>query len=323
MTTPYAADDFASTNRNKSVVIDVLANDAVSGNPSEFTGEFTAEFNVNQAIDATTVEIVDSAGRGTTVIDPSTGAVTYTPDTGFYGTDTFKYIYKDSLNVSSNEATVYIDVSEIVYESGLEYQAIIDAALGYSDRSDAEVVNMLPNFIRIVEARINKAVDTRNMAVRVTLNMSIDKEYYPLPLDYSGMRDVEVRTDQKSLNRTTLTYASPIQMNNANLLTSGGALYTVIANTLQIYPKLENSILELVYYQKILTLSSTNITNWIAKNSPECYIFGIVAEINAFIKDGSAFQSWDARFREALAQIQNNDTVDRWSGTPLIIRAGD
>ncbi len=64
-------------------VINVLAND-VAG---------------SAAIDPRTVEVVSQANGGTTTVNATTGAITYTPNAGFAGTDTFTYRVRDTANV--------------------------------------------------------------------------------------------------------------------------------------------------------------------------------------------------------------------------------
>lgn len=73
---PVANDDSANTDEDTPVDIDVVGND------------------------------VDSDG----VIDPTTGVVTYTPDTGYVGSDSFTYTVQDDDGAVSNEATVLITV---------------------------------------------------------------------------------------------------------------------------------------------------------------------------------------------------------------------
>jgi gliding motility-associated-like protein len=72
---PNATIDIATTTENNSVVISILTNDTDSdGN-----------------IDSTSVTLIDSPSNGTATVDPITGAITYTPNTGFTGTDTLIY----------------------------------------------------------------------------------------------------------------------------------------------------------------------------------------------------------------------------------------
>ncbi len=92
--TPVAVDDTAGTLANTAVVIDVLANDTdADGN-----------------IDPTSVSILALPNTGTVAVDPVTGAVTYTPDPGFIGDDTFVYQVCDDLG-ACDSAVVTVTVS--------------------------------------------------------------------------------------------------------------------------------------------------------------------------------------------------------------------
>ena len=62
-------------------------------------------------IDPTTVVITTPPENGTVDVDPTTGKVTYTPNPGFSGQDTFEYTVQDNDEQPSNPAKVVIDVS--------------------------------------------------------------------------------------------------------------------------------------------------------------------------------------------------------------------
>jgi uncharacterized protein YhjY with autotransporter beta-barrel domain len=87
---PTAAADSASTVQNQAVSIDVLAND-VSGDGSPLT--------INSA----------SQPANGSVIFPAGASVTYTPNAGFVGQDTFTYTVTNDLG--SDTATVTVDVA--------------------------------------------------------------------------------------------------------------------------------------------------------------------------------------------------------------------
>lgn len=96
---PVAIDDFASTLLNTSVIIDILANDSdPDGN-----------------LDPSTVFILDSPDHGAvTDINITTGEVTYEPDTGFTGVDTFEYQVCDTDGLCDSAlVTVYVNMPEM------------------------------------------------------------------------------------------------------------------------------------------------------------------------------------------------------------------
>ncbi len=93
---PVANNDTGvTTNKNTAVVINVLCNDSDS----------------DGTIDPTTVTIVGPASHGTTSVNPTTGAITYTPAANYTGPDSFTYKVKDNSGADSNVATVSITVN--------------------------------------------------------------------------------------------------------------------------------------------------------------------------------------------------------------------
>lgn len=204
----------------------------------------------------------------------------------------------------------------------MNYQTIKDTARAYVDRYDEELIDLLPSLTRVVEGKINNALKTGEQSVRGQIWLERDQEYYGLPSDWGGFRDVEVITDGMKTGRT-LTYLAPEHMNKLsrkNASQAGHGFYTIIANQIQVAPPTDNQVLEVVYYQRLPALMNDADTNWLAEKNPDAYIFGLCAEICAFAKDGELFTVYDARFKESLSQITMDDQVTRWSGPALSVR---
>ena len=207
----------------------------------------------------------------------------------------------------------------------MNYNDIVELALSYADRQDLEVTSKMDSFLKIVEARINRVLTVRKMALRTQLIMVKDQEYYGLPSDFVGLRDIEIQNVDDANARTTLHYKSPEQMNEAsrNRNSIDGIYYTIIADQLQVIPPQDGAILEIIYYQALPPLNNTSTQeNWLSLSNPDCYIFGLLVEISSFVKDVAAKELWDARFQQELASIVNDDAINRWSGTALQVRLG-
>lgn len=203
----------------------------------------------------------------------------------------------------------------------MNYDQIVNLALSYSDRTDSDIVNRMGDFIAIVEARVNRAIRINQMATRSVIITTEGQEYYGLPCGFAGMRDIEVR-GQDSDKGVTAQYLNPEQMNNTEFTGDVNSIfYTIIANQIQIYPPQSGNVLEIVYYKLILNLNETDNTNWLSERYPDCYVFGLLVEIEAFVKNPAGGELWNARFLSSLAEIEQEDQVDRWSGTPLTIKA--
>ncbi|CAN5465013.1 hypothetical protein BH11PLA2_BH11PLA2_29310 [soil metagenome] len=94
---PTANDDFADTDGNNPVTIDVLANDT--------------DPDGNGELDAASVKVTTNPEHGAVSIDTTTGAITYTGTGLFQGTDTFQYTVTDKAGAESNAATVTIVIN--------------------------------------------------------------------------------------------------------------------------------------------------------------------------------------------------------------------
>ncbi|MEO0820818.1 MAG: Ig-like domain-containing protein, partial [Pseudomonadota bacterium] len=90
---PVAVNDAAATDENAAVVLSVLGND------SDFDGTLVAS----------TVTVVSGPTSGNAVENPD-GTITYTPNNGFVGNDSFTYTVEDDDSAVSNTATVSLSV---------------------------------------------------------------------------------------------------------------------------------------------------------------------------------------------------------------------
>lgn len=95
---PYAFDDYATTPQDKSVAINILEND----------------FDMN-GDDLTVISTTTPANGGRVEINPD-GTVSFIPDAGFSGSDSFDYIITDG-NGGTDTATVVVDVTKPITNS--------------------------------------------------------------------------------------------------------------------------------------------------------------------------------------------------------------
>lgn len=92
---PIAQNDTAVVAINKSIQVNVLANDTAA------TGE---------TLNASSITITTVAAHGTTTVDSATGSITYQPTSNYSGADSFQYTVQDNLGAQSNAASVTVSV---------------------------------------------------------------------------------------------------------------------------------------------------------------------------------------------------------------------
>ncbi|WP_259058405.1 BspA family leucine-rich repeat surface protein [Salinibacter ruber] len=94
---PTASNDTTQTPQGVSVTTEALANDT----------------DPDGRLDSSSVQIESSPSSGIiSQVDTSTGAITYVPDAGFTGTDTYSYTVADTAGARSEAATVTVEVQD-------------------------------------------------------------------------------------------------------------------------------------------------------------------------------------------------------------------
>jgi hypothetical protein len=130
---PAGAQDAAGTNPGVAVVVDVLANDVdVDGTIQPYT---------------LSIPVGGQPKYGTAESDPVTGAILYTPNDGYIGSDALTYMVRDEDGALSNETTVLIRVGRPVSFSGMVFadinnNGLLDAGeVGVPNAEVAAVMN--------------------------------------------------------------------------------------------------------------------------------------------------------------------------------------
>ncbi|HUY32624.1 MAG TPA: Ig-like domain-containing protein [Pirellulales bacterium] len=113
---PTAANDAETQAKNQTVSINVLANDT-DPNPA--------------GLNPASVTIVVGPAFGNAVVNPSTGAISYTPKPNFFGTDTLTYTVADrSTGQVSNVALVKITVLNVGPPLALDHEFVLVPNVG-------------------------------------------------------------------------------------------------------------------------------------------------------------------------------------------------
>lgn len=208
----------------------------------------------------------------------------------------------------------------------MTYLELVTAAKLYADRQDIEVNDSVDLFIIMAEARINRVLKTREQSTRAYQATTEGQEFYCLPPDYAGMRDIQLNsglpTEDHSV--TKITYMSPERLNTQRDKPYGGSLYyAIIGNEIQVFPKFATGCtIEMTYWQKVPNLNSTDTTNWLSLSHPDIYLAGIVAEIEIFAKNYDVASKWDAKMSRSISELEESDVKENWSGSQLVTRIG-
>lgn len=197
-------------------------------------------------------------------------------------------------------------------------------ALGYSDRQDTEITGKMDLFLKMVESKINRALETQTMITTVQTVLVDNIFEYTLPTDFLSIKDIKIVNLDNENYSYPLEMASPERVTTFRLDGSDQRIYAIIGNTVEIcsnpYDADLNLVLEISYYQKLPALTSGVTTNWVSTNHPDAYIFGLMVEINSYVKDAETTMLWENRFNSVLSEITAQDVRYLWGGPTLKIK---
>lgn len=211
-----------------------------------------------------------------------------------------------------------------VFGVKMNYTEIKDMALGYADRQDTDITGKMDLFLKMVESRINRALETQTMITTVQTVLVDNVFEYTLPTGFLSIKDIKVVNTDNENYSYPLEMASPERVTTFRLDGSDQRIFAILGNTVQIcsnpYDATLNLVLEISYYQRLAALTNTSTTNWISTNHPDAYIFGLMVEINSYVKDADATMLWENRFNGVLSDITSQDIRHLWSGPTLKIK---
>lgn len=180
----------------------------------------------------------------------------------------------------------------------------------------ADLTSNIPDFITLCEAKFNRTLRISTMETRVTA--TLDQQYENVPTDFLEMRTIQITGSDGNI----LEYVSPASFNHVYKTTDTGIpkLYTIIDGTIGFAPAPASSYtMEMVYYKRIPALSDSQTTNWMLTNHPDVYLYGSLAEAEAFIKNDPRIEVWKSQYERAVMQVREADERARWSG-PMTIK---
>ena len=179
----------------------------------------------------------------------------------------------------------------------------------FLNRSDLTLV--IPDFITMAEADMNRTLRIKDMSVRTRAPLS--GQYLKLPPDFLGVRNIELMTDPV----TPLQYRNlqNLDLHRVSNGTGKPIYYSIMQNNLEFAPAPDSTdyTLEIVYYQKIPPLA-VNSTNHILDNHPDLYVYSSLSHSAPYLHSDERIGVWAGKYQQIIEQITKSDDKARFSG---------
>jgi hypothetical protein len=198
------------------------------------------------------------------------------------------------------------------------YNELKSSVADWLNRTDLTAV--VPDFISLAEAQIERTLRTRQMIVRATA--SIDSEYSAVPADFLETKSIKLNTSPV----TPLQFESVDaldSMKGTMYLANGKPLYFgIVGGQIRVLPVPDSTYTaELTYYAKLSKLSSTNATNWLLTQAPDVYLYGALMQAAPYLKDDDRITIWATMYTRGLEELQVADDRGATSGGSILMRA--
>jgi hypothetical protein len=208
------------------------------------------------------------------------------------------------------------------------YGELKTAISDWLDRTDAELVDKIPDFIALSESDIMRTLAARNNELSTEVDRTTEDpltDRISLPTDY---REMVTLTSNANGNVDPMTRVSLSQIQEWQRNPSQGPpeAFARDQEELVMYPFPDAGyIYNLHYYSKLVPLGSVagdSDTNSLLQNEPGVYLFGALSEAQPFVKgdDLQLVALWKTRYDAILQGIGVERSEEDRSGSNVVVR---
>jgi hypothetical protein len=192
----------------------------------------------------------------------------------------------------------------------LTYDNLIATVQQYLERNDAAVVNQIPTFITLAEFEIAQQIKTLGQIEVAQGVMSINNPVIPKPARWR--KTVSMSVINASSDRVPVFLRKYEYLTNYNAQSPKGLpLYygDYDYDNWFVSPIPDAAYqFEVLVYQRLQPLSSTNQTNWITNNAPNAMLFGTLLQAVIYLKDDQR-QIFQQKYDMAMQALKAEDVA--------------
>lgn len=190
----------------------------------------------------------------------------------------------------------------------LTYDSLVEIVQQYLERKDKAVVDAIPTFITLAEFEIAEQIKTLGQLQIVESTMTQDNPVLQKPARWRKTVSMSVNINGKK---------QPILLRKYEYLKNywpdatqtDVPLYYADTDWDHWYlapTPAEDYQFEVLYYERIAPLSSTNQTNWLTQNAPNAMLFGTLLQAMPFLKNDQR-QIFQQKYTESLQSLKMED----------------
>ena len=195
--------------------------------------------------------------------------------------------------------------------SVMTYDSLVDDITTYLERTDAQTIAKIPQFIMFAEQIIASEIKFLGNLVVVTSTMTQDENIIPKPSRWrkTVSMNVSVAGVRQPVLLRTYEYLReywPDQTKTDIPKYFGDYDYD---HWLVVPTPATGYTYEVLYYERNQPLDSSNQSNWFTEYAPQALLYGSLLQAMPFLKNDERIPMWQAQYDKIIAVLQNENTI--------------
>jgi len=183
-----------------------------------------------------------------------------------------------------------------------------------------DLTSVIPTFIQLCEANINRNVRHWKMETRTSGQQSAGDQYMQIPADW--IETIRFHVTGSGTSPIDLISRAAMQDKRAGAEDTSGTprYYTHADSQFELYPTPDATTnVELLYYAKVPDLA-TNSTNWLLEEAPDVYLYGSLLHSAPYLQEDSRMAVWAQMASASVARLNEASEQARYSGSGLTLK---
>ena len=190
------------------------------------------------------------------------------------------------------------------------YDELKSSIADFLNRDD--LTSVIPTFISLAEADMNRKVRHWRMEDRAVA--VADARYIALPANFIEAQRIML-TSPEVQRLEMITQSDLMDRRSVDDTAKKPAYYSIVDGAFELYPQPDQDYdLEIVYYERLDSLSASITTNWMLEYSPDAYLYGSLLHAAPYLAEDGRVQVWASLYKNAIDGINLEDDKAKASG---------
>lgn len=184
-----------------------------------------------------------------------------------------------------------------------------------------DLTAVIPSFIALAEADMNRRLDHWRMEAQSSL--SVSSQFTTLPTDF--LQPMALSIASTSPVRAEMVSRADMQDRRYRNGDTAGVpcFYAITKGQLEVYPTPDTTYTATLTYRAIpAALSDGNASNWVLTYHPDIYLMGALSMAAPYLNDDARIGTFKGLYEKAIADANEQSSRAQWGASGLRLKIG-